>query len=214
MFISCKEKGEIECGRWYFCGENPEHMQDMNWRFEKAGGDVLAGECLEDARRCNALLLPGAGTWNPRRYGQDNTASWDLDPLRDREEFLLLELFTDLRRPVLGICRGMQTVNVFLGGITVSGYPGAPCSGRCGPLSSGAYSAVAAVGFVWGVSHRQQCPSPVSGPSGAGTAGSAMGAGRDCGGAGSYDSAGLGSTVASGASALWNGRNGRRQSAV
>ena len=90
----------------------------------KAGGDVLAGECMEDARRCDALLLPGGGDLEPWRYGQDNTASWDLDPLRDREEFLLLELFTDLRRPVLGICRGMQTVNVFFGGSLFQDIPG------------------------------------------------------------------------------------------
>ena len=35
---------------------------------------------------------------------------------RDAAELALMEYFTTLRRPVLGICRGLQTVNVFFGG--------------------------------------------------------------------------------------------------
>ena len=65
---------------------------------------------------CDALLLPGGGDLEPWRYGQENIASVHLDPQRDAEEFALLDQFTSARKPVLGICRGLQSINVFFGG--------------------------------------------------------------------------------------------------
>ena len=72
----------------------------------------------------DALLLPGGGDLDPRLYGQENTASRNLDPARDRREWELLETFTAAGKPVLGICRGMQSVNVFFGGTLAQDVPG------------------------------------------------------------------------------------------
>ncbi len=52
---------------------------------EIAGGRPLASPDLRDAVRCAALLLPGGGDMEPRRYGQANTASRGLEPERDTE---------------------------------------------------------------------------------------------------------------------------------
>ena len=68
-------------------------------------------------RRSRGLRRSAAargGDLEPWRYGQKNTASRGLEPERDAAELALMEYFTTLRRPVLGICRGLQTVNVFL----------------------------------------------------------------------------------------------------
>lgn len=86
-----------------------------------AGGVPCFGGAPE---ACDALLLPGGGDMEPWRYGQENTASRDLEPERDARELALLEVFTQQRKPVLGICRGMQSINVFFGGDLVQDWPG------------------------------------------------------------------------------------------
>lgn len=87
----------------------------------QAGGIPCFHTAPED---CDCLLLPGGGDLDPRRYGQPNTASRSLDPARDALEWALLEHFTVRKKPVLGVCRGMQSVNVFFGGNLVQDWPG------------------------------------------------------------------------------------------
>lgn len=90
----------------------------VNYRraVESAGGRAVFSERPGTDEGCDGLLLPGGGDLEPWRYGQPNTASRGLEPERDAAEFLLLERFTAAGKPVLGICRGLQTVNVFFGG--------------------------------------------------------------------------------------------------
>lgn len=100
-----------------------ERFANYRRAVEAAGGRAAfgpAGEVLE----CDALLLPGGGDLEPWRYGQENAASRGLEPRRDEEELRLLEEFTAAGKPVLGICRGLQTVNVFFGGTLAQDVPG------------------------------------------------------------------------------------------
>lgn len=83
---------------------------------ETAGGSVRFSCSITDAGNCCALLLPGGGDLAPWRYGQPNTASRGLEPERDASEFALLDLFCTAKKPILGICRGLQTINVYFGG--------------------------------------------------------------------------------------------------
>lgn len=100
---------------------NPERFANYRRAIEAAGGTA----CFHaDAEECDALLLAGGGDLEPWRYGQVNTASRDLDPERDAAELALLETFVAAGKPVLGICRGLQTINVFFGGTLVQDLPG------------------------------------------------------------------------------------------
>ena len=67
--------------------------------------------------RLDCLVLSGGGDIDPARYGAQRlpqTTSVRED--RDAAEFALLQTALARRMPILGICRGMQLINVALGG--------------------------------------------------------------------------------------------------
>jgi putative glutamine amidotransferase len=68
--------------------------------------------------RADGLVLSGGVDVEPARYGEtlDPSAGVDINFERDAMEWELLAAARDLRIPVLGICRGHQVVNAFLGG--------------------------------------------------------------------------------------------------
>jgi len=104
----------------YIWGD-PQRFQNYSRAVTAAGGNVQFGG---DPAGCDGLLLPGGGDLEPWRYGQENAASHGLEPRRDREELELLDWFTARRKPVLGICRGMQVINVYFGGTLAQDIPG------------------------------------------------------------------------------------------
>ena len=67
----------------------------------------------------DALVLCGGCDVNPVRYGQELNGSRGIDDKRDESEFLLLKEFLKQKKPVLGICRGHQVINVYFGGTLV-----------------------------------------------------------------------------------------------
>lgn len=73
---------------------------------------------------CDCLLLPGGGDLEPWRYGQDNRDCRSLEPTRDALEQKLLAQFIAWEKPILGVCRGMQAINVFFGGDLVQDRSG------------------------------------------------------------------------------------------
>lgn len=71
----------------------------------------------EAARVCDGLLFTGGVDVHPSHYGEEMlTACGEVCPPRDEMEFLLLRLALERDLPVLGICRGIQLINVGLGG--------------------------------------------------------------------------------------------------
>lgn len=69
------------------------------------------------AAELDALMLQGGTDISPQAYGeQPLKPEWAGDPPRDRYEMELLNRFIEAKKPVLGICRGHQLLNVVLGG--------------------------------------------------------------------------------------------------
>jgi putative glutamine amidotransferase len=67
--------------------------------------------------RIDGLILPGGGDVEPRIYnGQSHETLRDIDPERDRTEIIMARLAIENRKPILAICRGLQVLNIALGG--------------------------------------------------------------------------------------------------
>lgn len=62
------------------------------------------------------LLLSGGGDIHPARYGRGVEGSREIEPARDALEAEAWAVAAERGLPVLGICRGLQAVNVFAGG--------------------------------------------------------------------------------------------------
>lgn len=106
---------------------DPELARRKNARYLEelaaAGGDGLALDETSSAASRGAafgamagLLLTGGADLHPGRYGQPEEGSRNVEPGRDELEAAAFAAARERGVPVLGICRGFQAINVFMGG--------------------------------------------------------------------------------------------------
>ena len=87
------------------------------------GVEAVRSLDLSLAPGCDGLLLLGGGDAAPALYGQEDHGSNPPDHDRDRDELELFALFRALNKPILGICRGHQMINIALGGTLIQNLP-------------------------------------------------------------------------------------------
>jgi len=76
------------------------------------------------AQALDGLLLQGGNDVCPATYNEvPLRPEWAGDAVRDRYELALLEAFVQAGKPVFGICRGMQLMNVAFGGTLYQDLP-------------------------------------------------------------------------------------------
>lgn len=67
-------------------------------------------------QRADGLLLTGGEDVDPRRYGEDPDGARHVSLERDEVEFAAVDQAVEEEVPTFGVCRGMQLLNVALGG--------------------------------------------------------------------------------------------------
>lgn len=76
---------------------------------------------LSDASitKYDMLLLPGGGDIDPALYHCQNHGSRAIEPQTDLAQLTLLDHFIHQKKPVLGICKGFQLIQIYFGGTLV-----------------------------------------------------------------------------------------------
>jgi putative glutamine amidotransferase len=72
--------------------------------------------------QCDGIVFTGGSDIQPGRYGKqaEENLCADIDDVRDQHEFDLAAKVEDQGIPILGICRGLQLLNVHNGGTLVT----------------------------------------------------------------------------------------------
>lgn len=113
-------------------GENQSYIaQNYISAIESFGGMAIllpyteSEESIEKfAKICDGFLFAGGPDIEPWRYGEERLDTCDLsEPLRDSVELSAFPKLFATGKPILGICRGLQVVNVALGGTLYQDIP-------------------------------------------------------------------------------------------
>ena len=72
----------------------------------------------------DGMLIPGGGDVAPCLYGQTNACCRDVNIELDNFELFMSERFLLKNKPIMGICRGLQVLNVLFGGTLCRHFDG------------------------------------------------------------------------------------------
>lgn len=99
---------------------NPAHYLAA---LEKAGMEATIASASPDFKAFDGLVLAGGGDILPSLYGAQNEGSYGLSRSRDDLDLACIHFFAQEKRPILGICRGIQMLNVAFGGTLIQHLP-------------------------------------------------------------------------------------------
>jgi putative glutamine amidotransferase len=104
-------------------------MADYLESIKRAGGEPFELDYERDSpaevvRRSNGVMLTGGGDINPSLYGEaPHNTFQPSEPGRDEYEIALVKEAMQAALPLFAICRGMQVLNVALGGTLIQDIP-------------------------------------------------------------------------------------------
>ena len=90
----------------------------------EAGGSIAVAQYAPQLDLgYDGLLISGGSDVDPAFYSQPNCGSVDIDRQRDLAELALARAYIAAGKPVFGICRGLQLLNIVCGGTLIQDLP-------------------------------------------------------------------------------------------
>lgn len=78
-------------------------------------------------KECDGLLVPGGIDVVPSLYNKDNEGSkiyGNMNKRNDELDYKWIKVFNEANKPIIGICRGIQILNVYFGGTLIQDIRG------------------------------------------------------------------------------------------
>ena len=72
---------------------------------------------------CDAFVLIGGDDLNPKLYNEEINGATDIDDEIDSWEITIIDYAIKMQKPIMGICRGLQLLNVYFGGSLIQDFP-------------------------------------------------------------------------------------------
>ncbi len=107
-------------------GSKAEEEEYKNYlqAFRSLGADPFLSLSLLDMKDADSVVLPGSlHDMNPVLWGEENQHANDVSNELDQIQWDIMKLAIPKKKPVLGICRGIQFINVYFGGTLVQDLP-------------------------------------------------------------------------------------------
>jgi putative glutamine amidotransferase len=101
---------------WSF-GESVDIVSLTQWSYNLNTYDLTSVD-FRMVEEADLVIFTGGEDISPEIYGQKNTYS-TVNTTRDNAEIAILKCALSLNRKILGVCRGHQLINAFLGGVLV-----------------------------------------------------------------------------------------------
>lgn len=111
--------------------EGTKYFNYENWFYKDKGVTIIKLsyklDNFNDVEKCDGIILSGGNDINPRLYNQPDYLAYvnprDIDEKRDEFEWGVIRHTEEKQKPLLGVCRGLQLVNIYFGGTLIPDIP-------------------------------------------------------------------------------------------
>lgn len=112
--------GITDCSKWknyyaWFASSKVDVIK-LSWRVNN----------VEDVQKCDGIVLSGGEDVHPKYYGRPSYMKYkeelhlDVNEMRDKFELKVIDKAIKGKKPILGICRGLQIMNVYCKGTLIA----------------------------------------------------------------------------------------------
>lgn len=107
-------------GNFYTTEDNIKMFKDANIELVLVNDLVNINSIVE---QCAGLYVPGGCDVSPKYYGEEINGTLKHYDFLDEIDFAYIRAFHNVNKPILGICRGHQVINVCFGGTLYQDIP-------------------------------------------------------------------------------------------